>query len=128
MASQNNTGAQYSKTHAVTIVATAAISARRFVAYDGTLATSAGGAKDSQGISETGAAVGEAFSAITGYSGVVEVLTGPVAIGDYLKPAADGSGKAIVGTAQDHCARSLGVAVSGGVVEAQIVPHLHPAA
>lgn len=128
MASQNNTGAQYDKQHGITIVATAAVAARRFVGYDGAHATSAGGAHDTQGISETAAAVGEAFTAITSYSGVVEVLTGPIAIGDYLKPAADGSGKAIVGTADDHSARALGVAASGGVVEAQLVPHVHPAA
>lgn len=123
MPSQNNTGAQYDKQHGTTVVATAAIAARRFIAYDGGHATSAGGAKDCQTISEIGAAVGEAITGITSYSGVVEVLTGPIGIGDYLKPAADGSGKAIVGTATDHCARSLGVAASGGVVEAQIVPH-----
>ena len=123
MPSQNNTGAQYDKQTGVTIVATAAVSPRRFVSYGGAHATSAGGAADSQGISETGAAVNEAFTAITSYSGVVEVLTGPVAIGDYLRPADDGSGKAIVGTATNHCARALGVAATGGLVEAQVVTH-----
>src|SRR5574337_645397 len=35
MASQNNTGRQFDKTHAVTMVATAAVLAHRFIAYDG---------------------------------------------------------------------------------------------
>lgn len=125
MASQNNSGAQYDKVHAVTLVAMAAISAARFVAYDGTHATSAGGVKDAQGVSATAADVGEAFSAITGYSALVE-SSAAIAFGDYIKPAADGSGKAAVGALGDHCGRALGAATGAGeLVEVQIVRHIH---
>ena len=125
MASQNNSGAQYDKVHAVTLVAMAAISAARFVAYDGTHATSAGGVKDAQGVSETAAEVGDAFSVTTGYSALVE-SSEAIALGDYLKPAADGSGKAAVGTLADHCGRALGAATGAGeLVEVQILRHMH---
>ena len=50
MASQNNTGRQFDKQHAVTLVAIAAVAAYRFVAYDGGYPTAAGAA--------TGAAAG----------------------------------------------------------------------
>ncbi|QPF74196.1 DUF2190 domain-containing protein [Roseateles sp. DAIF2] len=122
MPSQNNSGRQYDKRHGVTIVATAAVAANRFAAYDGGHATSAGGVKDSQGISETPAAIGEAFTAVTDYSYPVEASE-PIALFDYLKPAADGSGRAAVGTATAHCARALGAAAAGQLVEAQIVTH-----
>ncbi|MBB4845025.1 hypothetical protein HNP55_003571 [Paucibacter oligotrophus] len=122
MPSQNNSGRQYDKSHAITIVAMVAIAANRFVAYDGGYATAAGGVKDSQGISESAAAVNEAFQAVTRYSFPVEVSEA-VAFGDYLKPAADGSGRAAVGTATVHCARALGAAAAGQLVEAQIVTH-----
>lgn len=125
MASQNNSGAQYDKVHAVTLVAMAAISVARFVAYDGTHATSAGGVKDAQGVSENAADVGEAFSAITGYSALVE-SSAAIALFDYIKPAADGSGKAAVGALGDHCGRALGAATGAGeLVEVQIVRHIH---
>ncbi|QSI33396.1 DUF2190 domain-containing protein [Variovorax sp. RKNM96] len=128
MASQNNTGRQFSKLSAITIVATAAVSAARFAAYDGGHATSAGGVKDSQGITEHAADVGQAFSAITSYSGLIEANEA-FAFGAYLKPAADGSGKAAVGTADDHCGRALGAAAAAGqFVECQVVKHQHPAA
>ena len=45
MASQNNTGRQYDKTHAVTLVATAAVAASRFIAYDGGYPSVAGFAR-----------------------------------------------------------------------------------
>ena len=35
MPSQNNTGRQFDKQHAVTVVLTAAVAANRFLAYDG---------------------------------------------------------------------------------------------
>lgn len=128
MASQNNTGRQFSKLTAITIVATAAVAAARFAAYDGGHATSAGGAKDAQGISEHSAEIGQAFSAITSYSGLVEASEA-IAFGAYVKPAADGSGRAAVGTATDHCGRALGAASAAGqLFECQIVQHLHPAA
>jgi hypothetical protein len=125
MPSQNNSGAQYDKQHAITIVVTAAVAAARFIAYDGGYATAAGGAKDSQGVSEQAGAVGDAISVITGYSAPVEA-SAAIAFGDYVKPAVDGSGKAAVGTLADHCGRALGTASAAGqLVEVQIVRHVH---
>lgn len=117
------TGQQYDKRHATTVVAAAVLAANRFIALDGTHATSAGGLKDSQGISETPAAVGDAISVVTSYSYLVEASEA-IAAGDYLKPAADGSGRAAVGTATAHCARAVGTASAAGqLVEARIVTH-----
>ena len=123
MASQNNTGRQFDKTHAVTIVATAAIAAYRFVAYDGGYPTATGGAKDVQGISESAAESGNAFSAVTGYSYLVEAGA-PVAFGELVKP--DLVGKAVPGAAADHCGRALGAAAQAGqLIEVQIYKHIH---
>jgi len=128
MASQNNTGLQFDLQHAITIVATVAIAPNRFAAYDGGYATSAAGAKDAQGISQHAADPGQAFAAATGYSYPVEASEA-IALFDYIKPAADGSGRAAVGTAQDHCGRALGTAAGAGALfECQPVPHRHPAA
>lgn len=125
MPSQNNSGQQYQKEDAVTVVATATVAANRFVGYDGTHATSAGGVHDSQGISEFGGVSGDALCVITDYSGLVEA-SAAVAFGDYIKPAADGSGMAAVGTLTDHCGRALGAASAAGqLVEVQVVRHVH---
>lgn len=127
MASQNNSGRQYDKQHAVTIVAMAAIAACRFVGYDGTHATSAGGVHDTQGVSETAAEVNEALAVTTGYSALVEASEA-IAFGAYVKPAADGSGKAAVGAVDEHCGRALGAATAAGqLIEVQIVKHQHAA-
>ena len=72
MPSQNNTGRQYDKQHAITLVATAELAAHRFIAYDGGYPSAAGGAKAVQGIAETAGQVGEALSVVTGYSYLVE--------------------------------------------------------
>lgn len=126
MPAQNNPGLQYNKTHAITIVATAAVAANRFIAYDGGYATSAAGVKDAQGVSETAAAIGEDLPVVTAYSFVVEAGAA-IAFGDYVKPGADG--KAAVGAADDHCGRALGAAAGdGSLFECQIVKHQHPAA
>lgn len=123
MSSQNNSGRQFDKQHSVTMVAMAVVAANRFVGFDGTPATAAGGVHDAQGVSEQDAAQGEAFSAVTGYSYLVETSEA-VNFGDYLKPATDGSGRAAVGTATVHCARALGAtSAAGQLVEARIVPH-----
>ncbi len=125
MSSQNNPGQQHQKRFAVTLVAMAAILSCRLVAYDGTYASSAGGVKDVQGVSENDAAVGEAVSAVTDYSYLVEA-SAPIAFGEYIKPAADGSGRAAVGTLTDHCGRALGaVTAAGQRFEMQIVRHVH---
>lgn len=118
-------GKQYDKCHAITKVATAAIAEARFIGYDGAHATSAGGAHDSQGISEYEAPIGGATSLITGYSGLVETSEA-IAEGAFVKPAADGSGKAAVGTATDYCGRALGAAAGAGeLIEVQPLPHRH---
>lgn len=125
MPSQNNSGLQFGKRHAITMVAMAAVAANRFLGYDGLYATSAGGVKDCQGISEANAAINEAVPVVTDYSYPVEA-SATIAFGDYIKPAADGSGRAAVGTLLDHCGRALGAAASGQLFECQVIRHVHP--
>lgn len=125
MASQNNTGMQFDKQHAVTIVAIAALVAHRFAAYDGGYATTAGGVHDAQGVTESAAEIGDAVAITTGYSQLVE-LGADVAFGGFVKPGTDG--KAIVGTATDNCGRALGGGLTGQLVEVQILAQVHPAA
>lgn len=123
MASQNNTGRQYDKQHATTAVATVALSAHRFIAYDGGYPTAAGGAKDCQGISETSAQPGEALPVVTGYSYLVEAAEA-IGFGDLVKP--DATGRAAVGSAADHCGRALGSATAAGqLIEVQLYKHVH---
>lgn len=127
MASQNNTGRQFDKRHAVTVVATAALTQARFVAFDGTPAPAApaSAVKDSQGVAEESAAIGEAVSVVTDYSYLVEASEA-IAFGAYVKPAADDSGKAALGSATDHCGRALGAAAAAGaLIEVQILRHVH---
>jgi hypothetical protein len=125
MPSQNNSGTQFLKRFSSTLVAMAAIVANRFVAYDGTYATAAGGGKDCQGVSEFDAAVNDAVSVVTDYSYLVEA-SAAIALFDYVKPAVDGTGRAAVGTLADHCGRALGAATAAGqLVEVQIVKHVH---
>ena len=117
----------YNKLHAVTVIAAVALAGNRFIAFDGGYASSAGGIKDARGVSEYGAAAGEALAVTTGYSQLVEAGA-EIAFGDYVKSGTDGM--AIVGTATDHCGRALGVATAAGqLVEVQILPQVHePAA
>lgn len=123
MPSQNNSGRQYDKQHAVTLVAMATLAACRFVAYDGGYPTAAGGAKDVQGVTETAADVGEAVSAITGYSALVEAGEA-IAFGALVKT--DVVGKAMAGSAADHCGRALGAATAAGqLIEVQVLKHVH---
>jgi hypothetical protein len=124
MPSQNNAGAQHQKDDATTLVATVPVLANRFAAYDGGYAASTGGVKDCQGIYETDAAAGDAVSVVTGYSYLMEA-SATVVFGDYIKPAADGTGRAAVGTLTDHCGRALGAAAVGQLFECQIVRHVH---
>lgn len=125
MASQNNSGTQYSKITALTIIAAAALAANRIIAYDGGYATAAGGVKDAQGVSETAADSGAALTLVTSYSYPVE-CSAAIAFGDYIKPAVDGTGRAAVGSLADHCGRALGATtVAGQLVEMQIVKHDH---
>lgn len=125
MAAQNNSGKQFDRQHAVTIVAQAALAASRFIGYDGTYATSAGGVKDCQGVSQSAAENGEALALTTGYSEQVE-CSAAIAFGDYIKPAVDGTGRAAVGSLTDHCGRALGAtSAAGQTVEVQLKPHVH---
>lgn len=116
-------GKQYDKEHAVTVIATAAVTANRFVGFDGAHATSAGAAHDSQGISETDAAIGQAFPVITEYSGVVEAGE---AFAQFAFVKADANGKAITGTATDYCGRALEASSGAGAfVECLVLPVRH---
>lgn len=125
MSSQNNAGNQHQKCDAITVVCTAAIAANRLVGFDGAHATSAGAGHDSQGVSETAGAVGDAISVVTEYSYLVEASEAIAQFG-YVKPAADGTGRAAVGTIGDHCGRALGAASGAGVLfEMQIAQHVH---
>jgi hypothetical protein len=124
MTSQRNTGRQYDKQHAVTILATIPLAANRFVAYDGGYPTAAGGAKDVQGVSETeAAAAGDAVTLVTGYSYLVRAA-GAIAFGTLVAP--DATGQAVAGTEANHCGRALGAATQAGqLIEVQILRHVH---
>ncbi|MEG1454274.1 MAG: DUF2190 family protein [Comamonas sp.] len=123
MPSQNNTGRQFDKRHATTLVATVALAAHRFVAYDGGYPTAAGGAKDVQGVTETAAASGEAVAVVTSYSYLVEA-GGAVAFGALVK--ADATGRAVTGSLTEHCGRALGAATAEGqLIEVEILKHVH---
>ena len=123
MTSQNNTGRQFDKRHAVTVVATIALAANRFAAYDGGYPDASGGAKDAQGVTETAATPGEAVAVVTSYSYLVEAAA-PIAFGALVKP--DATGKAVAGTTAEHCGRALGAATQAGqLIEVQILQHVH---
>lgn len=118
---------QHEKRHATTVIATAALSAHRFVGYNGAHASAtAGGGADSQGVSETAAPVGAAVAVVTGYSYLVEA-SAAIADNAFVKPAADGSGRAVVGSITDHCGRALAAATAAGqLIEVEILKHVHP--
>lgn len=123
MPSQNNTGRQFDKQHSVTIVATVALAACRFAAYDGGYPTIAGGAKDVQGVTENAAEIGEAVSLTTGYSALVEAGEA-IAFGVLVKT--DSIGRAVAGTSADHCGRALGASTAAGqLIEVQNYKHVH---
>lgn len=127
MPSQNNTGRQYDKQHALTLIATAILAEARFVAYDGAYpaVVVGGGVQDVQGVTESAAAIGDSVSAITGYSALVEASEA-IAFGGWVKPDVAGTGKAAVGTAADHCGRALGAATQvGQLIEVQLLEHVH---
>lgn len=125
MPSQKNSGEQHQKRFAVTLVAMAALAANRFIGYNGFYATSAGDTNDSQGVSEFAAAANGAVSVVTDYSYQVEASQ-PIAFGDYVMPAIDGTGRAAVGAMANHCGRALGASTAAGqLIEVQIVPQHH---
>ena len=74
-------------------------------------------------LTEHAAEVGEAVVAITGYSALVEAEAA-IAFGALVKVGTDG--KAITGTAADHCGRALGAATQAGqLIEVQLYKHVH---
>ena len=118
-------GQQHQAKDVTTVIASAAVAANRFIAYDGAYATAAGGAHDCQGISQSPAAIGEIVPVVTSYSYLIQASEA-LAVGDYVKPATDGSGRGAKGTLADHCGRALGAASAAGqLVECQIVKHAH---
>jgi len=122
---QTNTGLQYDKQHAITLVAAANLAAARFIGYDGNYATGAGGVHDAQGVSEAPAPLGYALPCITHYSALVEASE-PIALGDWVTVASDGSGRAAVGSSANHCGRALGQASAAGqLLEVQVLAHVH---
>lgn len=118
---------QHEKRTATTVIASAQLLAHRFVGYNGAHASaSAGGAADCQGVSETAAAVGGAVAVVTSYSYLVEA-SAPIADNAFVKPAADGSGRAAPGSMADHCGRALAAATAAGqLIEVEILEHVHP--
>jgi len=112
---------QYCKTHAVTILATSAVGAHRFISYVGKHASTAatGAATDAQGVTEYAMGAGAVVSAITSYSALVEAAES-IALGQYVKPAADGTGRAVVGDADERCGRALTSAAAGQLAEVQV--------
>lgn len=128
MPSQENTGRQFDKRHAVTQVAQADIAAYRFVTYSGKHAT--GEAPNSpedtvQGVSEYAVAAHAPLSVVTDYSYPVEAGEA-IDLGAYVKPGADG--KAMAGDVDTHCGRALGAATdAGALIEVQILPHVYTA-
>ena len=118
---------QFDKKHAETVVATAVVAVNRFVCRAGTHAPAApaNGNQDVIGVSEEPAAIGEAFPAVTRYSYLVEASVA-ITKGAYLKPAADGTGRAAIGAIGDHCGVAMSAASAAGqLVEVQIVKHVH---
>lgn len=118
---------QFNKVHAVTVVATIAIAAYRFINYLGgyAAASPAAGGQYAVGVSEEAASIDEAASAVTSYSYLVEASEA-IALHSFVRPAADGSGKAAAGSATSHCGRALSAATAAGeLVEVEILKHVH---
>lgn len=105
------------KTHSLTRIASALISAWRFVDNTGAHAANA---RTAIGISEQGATVGKAVSCVTNYSCWVEAAEA-LAEGDLVRPALDGSGRASKGFGGDTCGRALGGAAAGKLVEVRFI-------
>lgn len=118
------------KTHAITLLAIAAILPHRFVAAEGKHAGDFAGdaasssASFSVGVSETAAASGEVVAVVTGYSYLVEA-GGAIALHDWVKPHADASGRAAVGSNAEHCGIAMSAATAAGqLIEVRLLPHL----
>ncbi|ENO85542.1 hypothetical protein [Thauera aminoaromatica] len=114
-------------THAILRVAGEEIRAHRFVSWDGMYAASDGGPDDdSCGVSLSRAEEFSMVVVITHYSAVVEAAE-PIEFAAYVRPADDGSGRAVTGSMHNHCGRALRPALAAGsFFEVQLLPHHHP--
>lgn len=106
-----------SKTHSVTVIAAVALAVNRLVASSGAYATSS---NDVLGVSEIAVAAGRACSCITAYSWPVEAAEA-IAEGDWVKPAADGSGRLAVGSDTDACGRAITAAAVGQLADVRLM-------
>jgi hypothetical protein len=122
MAVVDNSGRQYQERNTWAFNAQAPLAEARLVGRDGMYATSAGGLKMVVGATKFAAATGEACTAITGYSALVE-SSAVLGYGDWVRPAADGSGRLELGSATNHCGWVLQAAAVGSVVETVLLPH-----
>ena len=102
----------YQPLHSITLMASQAVTNQRFVDSAGKHAVSAA---DAVGISEQDCQPDRAFSALTGYSGLVEAGAA-IAAGSLVKPAGDGSGRAVPGSNGDSCGRAVTDAARAGDV------------
>lgn len=100
------------KLQTVTVIASAAISRNRFVGWTGAHSTSV---DDVLGLSEAPAAIGGAVSVVTEFSAPVEAA-GAINVGDYVAPANDGTGRAVVGSVANNCGRALVGAAGAGSI------------
>lgn len=120
----------FDKTHATTVVATAPIKANRLVSFNGTHAKAVpemGNGDLVIGVSETDAAIGEAFAATTGYSALVEAGAA-IPRGVYVCPAQDSSGRVEqgglgLGISLCGIARTAATA-PGQLIEVVLLPHI----
>jgi len=106
-----------SKTHSVTVIAATALAVNRFISHAGAYATSS---NDVLGVSEIAAAADRACSCVTGYSWPV-LAAEAVAEGDWVKPAGDGTGRAVVGSETDACGRAIAAASAGQLVDVRLM-------
>lgn len=100
------------KLHAVTEIATAVVEPFRFINFAGAHALPGDAI---QGVSEKGAAVGEAFSVVTVYSALV-LAAAAIAAGTAVGPDADGTGMAVPGGPFV----ALGDAAAGELIEVRV--------
>lgn len=118
---------QHDKQHATTVILTEAVPACRFVSYSGKAASQAARTYDIDdccGVTEYGGSAGQAVSAITGYSALVEA--GEAITAGVLVTSGTG-GVAMVGSNLDHVGRALAdAAAAGRFLEVQLLDPEHP--
>ncbi|TXI17622.1 MAG: hypothetical protein E6Q67_12980 [Roseateles sp.] len=109
------------KTHSITRIAAAAVVAWRFIDASGAYALTPTAAI---GVSEAACEAGRAVSVVTDYSIPVEAYE-PLDVGDFVRPAPDGSGRAAKAAAGDACGRVLSAAAAAGkLAEVRFVEQL----